>query len=545
MTWLNEFSREFLKKGYLAEGETAEQRIEDIAIHAEKRLQSPGFAAKFCEYMMSGYYSLSSPIWANFGRERACPISCFNSYCPDSVSGILDTAAEVGMMTKIGGGTSGYFGDIRCANSKISGGGRSEGLIPFLRIFETISTVCKQTEVRRGSFAAYLPIYHGDIKEFLKIRHPKNPLQHIFPGVCVPDWWMKDMIDGDVDKREIWASVIKSRTETGVPYVFFTDNANKNKPDVYKQLGYEIQSSNLCSEIFLPSNKDESFVCCLSSINLLFWDSIKNTDAVETLIWFLDAVMDEFIEKSESIPHMRRANNFAKRHRALGLGVLGWHSYLQSKMIPFESLEAKLRNTEIFKGIKVRAELASIELAKTFGEPELLKGFGRRNTTLIAVAPTTSSSFILGQVSQSIEPFRSNYYVKDLAKILYTFKNPYLSEILDRYGMNTQTVWESIRDNDGSVQHLDFLSQNEKDVFKTFGEISQREIIIQAASRQQFIDQGQSINLLIDPKTPAKEINSLMIDAWRSGIKSLYYQHSYNASRKFAQQWNFCRSCEG
>jgi ribonucleoside-diphosphate reductase alpha chain len=294
----------------------------------------------------------------------------------------------------------------------------------------------------------------------------------------------------------------------------------------------------------LPDSEEESFVCDLSSMNLERWEEWKDTDAIETMIYFLDAVMSEFINKTEGIKFMDAPRNFAINHRALGLGVLGWHSLLQSKMVGFESMEAKLLNSTIWKTIRERADKASSELAGIFGEPELLKGYGRRNTTTLAVAPTTSSSFILGQVSPSIEPLESNYFVKDLAKGKFTYKNPYLKNLLKSKDKNDDETWKSILIHGGSVQHLDFLTQEEKDVFKTFAETSQREIVIQASSRQKFIDQGQSLNLMIPAGTPPKAVNELIIFAWENGIKSLYYQRSSNPAKELARSIMTCKSCE-
>jgi len=495
--------------------------------------------------MAKGYYSLATPVWMNFGNKRGNPISCFNSYVGDSIENFLIKQAEVGMMTKVGGGTSGYFGDIRPRGSKISTGGVAEGAVRCMELFDTVTSIVSQGSARRGSFAAYLPIDHDDFDEFMKIRSEGHPIQDMSIGVCVSDEWMKSMLEGDKEKRRRWGAIIKKRTETGYPYVFFTDNANNNKPQVYKDKGYDIKSSNLCSEIFLPSSADESFVCCLSSLNLLWWEEIKDTDAVETMVMFLDAVMSEFIEKNADSNLMKAAYNFAKNHRALGMGVLGYHSYLQSKMIAWESMDAHFENLEIFSEIRKRADKATEELAQMFGEPEVLKGYGRRNTTTLAVAPTTSSAFILGQVSPSIEPLNSNYFVKNLAKGKFTYKNPHLIELLKSKDKNTKDVWKDILSHGGSVQHLDFLTQEERDIFKTFAEISQKEIIVQAAQRGNYIDQGQSLNVMIPAGTKPKEINQLMIFAWEQGIKSLYYQRSSNPSQDLARSIMNCKSCEG
>ena len=891
--WLNDNSRLFLSRGYLLEGQSAEERLRDIANHAEGILQKPGFADKFYNYLAKGYYSLSTPVWTNFGTTRGLPISCFGSYVPDTISGILHTASEVGMMSKYGGGTSGYLGDVRPRGAEITNNGTSSGSVHFVKLFEQITDTISQGSSRRGRFAPYLPIDHPDIEEFLEIGVEGNDIQDVNHAVTVTDKWMLEMLSGDREKRKIWAKVIQRRVEMGYPYIFFTDTVNNNKPEWYKNnpithsnlcvapntriltkdgyitisklegkdvevwngeewsnvevvktgenkellkvttnSGYELEctpyhkfyilestetggrtrpprykevraselkpgdklikfdlpviegeddlefaydngfftgdgtygrglpviylynekkelakhitsvenwrdacvdklgltrfvgrpkglqdkffvpganytvksrlewlagyldadgtvtnnngsqslqaasinedflkelqlmlqtlgvdskvtlnkdegKSNLpkndgtgdyqdyetkaihrilingnslyklsqlglkchrldwevtkpnreashyiqvvgvegvkglhdtycftepkrhmgmfngmltgnCSEISLPDNDEWSFVCNLSSMNVLHYEEWKHTDAVETMIYFLDAVMSEFITKLEELrdsddpeyttafTFMERAYNFAKDNRALGIGILGWHSLLQSRMIPFASVEASLLNEEVFKFIKERSEAASEQLAKEYGEPKHLVGTGRRNATLQAVAPTTSSAFIIGggSLSQSIEPLFSNQYTKDLAKTKVTIRNPYLEEVLESYGKNDRETWLDIRNHDGSVQHLDFLTDNEREVFKTFAEINQYEIINQASIRQRYIDQGQSLNIMINPATTTgKEMNELYIYAWEQGIKTLYYQHSTNAAQQFYQS-NVCLACE-
>lgn len=543
--WLNKDSRKFLERGYLLEGETPEQRIKDIADKAQSLLGNlEGFSDKFVDYMSKGFYSLSSPIWSNFGRERGLPISCFGSYISDEMSSILGKVAEVGQMTKGGGGTSAYFGALRGRGAEISSGGKSTGSVHFMELYDKLMNVVSQGSVRRGSFAAYLPIDHPDIEEFLKIRGEGHEIQDMSIGVCVSDEWMKKMIEGDKEARKVWGLVIKKRFESGYPYIFFSDNANNQAPQMYKDKGLRINNSNLCNEIMLSNSEDESFVCDLSSLNLERWDEIAETDAVETLVYFLDAVMSEFIDKTDGVKFMEAPRKFAINQRALGVGVLGWHSLLQLKMIPFESMDAKLLNGEIWRSIRERADKATSELASLFGEPPMLEGYGRRNSTTLAIAPTTSSSFILGQVSPSIEPLNSNYFVKDLAKGKFTFKNPYLEKLLKDKGKNDQETWKSILIKGGSVQHLDFLTQEEKNTFKTFGEISQKEIVIQAAQRQKFIDQGQSLNLMIPPNTKPKSVNELMIFAWEQGIKGLYYQRSSNPAQELSRSILSCSTCE-
>ena len=553
--WLNEFSRKFLSAGYLTQNTSPEQRIREIADHAEQILKIPGYADKFYHYMSEGFFSLASPVWSNFGKKRGLPISCFGSHIDDDMGNILYTQSEVGMMSKLGGGTSGFFGKIRHRGAPVKNNGQASGAVHIMQLFESMVDVVSQGSVRRGRFSPYLPIDHKDIMEFLEIGTEGNPIQQLTHGVTVSNQWMQEMIDGDIEKRTVWAKVLQSRGEMGYPYVFFSDNANKGTVDVYKDNKNRIYASNLCTEIMLPSDKNWSFVCVLSSLNLLHYHRWKDTDAVQTMVYFLDAVITEFIEKLEAYRDsdnredqqtflfMERAYNFSKENRALGLGVLGWHSLLQSKMIPFNSSEAYNLNNEVFKIIQKKSYEASQTLAEHFGEPKMLKGYGRRNTTLNAIAPTTSSAFILGQVSQGIEPVWSNIYVKDIAKIKTTIKNPFLTQLLEEKGQNTPEIWRSIRDRDGSVQHLDFLSEEEKEVFKTYSEIDQLDIIYQAAARQKYIDQGQSVNIIVHPDMPTKDINKIHITAWKLSLKSLYYQHSMNAAQKFKQKKE-CESCE-
>ena len=542
--WFNEESEQMLNRGYLLNGETLEGAIDRITSAAARRLYKPELKDAFKEMIVKGWISFSSPVWANMGTQRGLPISCFNVHVPDSIEGITHKMGEVIMQTKIGGGTSGYFGELRHRGTAVTDNGKSSGAVSFMKLFDTSMDVVSQGGVRRGAFAAYLDIDHDDIEEFLQIRDIGNPIQNLFMGVCVPDYWMHEMIEGDTDKRRIWAKVLESRQQKGMPYIFFTDNVNRNKPQVYKDKGLTINASNLCSEIMLPSTEEESFICCLSSMNLELYDEWKDTNAVKLAIYFLDAVLSEFIEKTEGNYYLSTARNFAIRHRALGLGVLGYHSYLQRNMIPFESMEAKMFNAKVFKQIQEQSLAASKELANIYGEPELLKGYGVRNATTMAIAPTTSSSAILGQTSPGIEPFASNYYKAGLAKGNFIRKNKYLAKLLEEKGLDTEDVWRDIMLNHGSVQHMHQLTQEEKDVFKTFKEISPLEIVTQAAQRQQYIDQAQSLNLNIPSSMPIKDVNKVIIDAWKMGVKTLYYQRSQSVSKELVINFMNCSSCE-
>jgi len=542
--WANDESRVFLSRGYIDGNMTVEERVRNIAQTAEIILDSEGFADKFYDYMSRGFYSLSSPVWSNFGTKKGLPISCNGVFINDNMESILKKTAEVGMQTKMGAGTSGYYGALRPRGEPIKSGGTADGPVHFMNLTETTVDVVAQGNVRRGSFAGYLDIESPDIMEFLECREEGSSIINMSLGVCIGDEWMQSMIDGDGDKRTLWARILRKRRESGYPYLFFKDTVNDSAPRVLRDNNIKIWASNLCSEICLPSNEDESFVCNLASMNLLTYDEWKDTDAVETMIYFLDAVMEEYIDKTQGIPFMESAYNFALRWRALGLGQLGWHSYLQSSMIPFESFEAHLKATEISKFIDERAKLASQELAEEYGEPEGMLGYGMRNLTTCAIAPTTSSSFILGQVSPSIEPLASNYFTKDLAKGKFTYRNPYLKKVLELHEKDDVETWTNILKHGGSVQQLDFLSVNEKDVFKTFSEISPLVIVQQAAARQKYIDQAQSLNILIHPDVPAKDVNALIIEGWKLGVKTFYYQRSANPAQELVRDIMNCAACE-
>ena len=548
--WYNDESEAVLNRGYLLHGETIHDAIARISGAAAHRLNRPELQERFADIIYKGWMSCSSPIWSNLGTSRGLPISCFGCNIPDSIEGITTKLGEVMMQTKHGGGTSAYFGNLRGRGAAITNNGKSSGSVSFMKLFDSVMDTVSQGATRRGSFAAYLDIDHPDINEFLQIKDIGNPIQNLFYAVCVPDYWMQEMIDGDVEKRKIWAKVLESRQQKGLPYIQFSDNVNATRPEIYKQLGLEITHSNLCNEIQLPDGEDESFVCCLASMNLELWEEWKDSDAVQLAIWFLDAVMSEFIEKTAHSTFLKQAHKFALRHRALGLGVLGWHSLLQKNSISFESMDAKMLTNKIFKHIQKEALYASKELAEAYGpapifdEVDNFDGVKYRNTTVMAIAPTTSSSSILGQVSPGIEPYSSNYYKAGLSKGNFIRKNRYLETLLKEKGKNTDEVWRHIMLNQGSVQQLTFLSEHEKEVFKTFKEISQQEIVIQASIRQKYIDQGQSLNINIPPALSIKEVNALIIEAWKLGVKGLYYQRSQSISKELLSNIVSCRSCE-
>ncbi|WP_205960009.1 ribonucleoside-diphosphate reductase subunit alpha [Flammeovirga aprica] len=544
--WMTDEGLQTLKSGYLLEGENVRDAVTRIAKAAASRLKRPDFEKRFFDAIWNNYLCPASPVWSNMGTERGLPISCFGSYVPDSIAGIGSTLGEVMMMSKIGGGTSINVSDVRPRGSEITNNGTSNGVYPFLEMFDSVINGTNQGNTRRGMLAAYLDVEHGDIDEFLTIKDVGKSIQNIFMGVSVSDNFIQKVKEGDQRSREVWAKVIKSRIEKGIPYILYKDNANNQRPRWYKDQGMEIKASNLCSEIMLPSNEEESFVCCLSSLNLVRYDEWKDTDLVETAIFFLDAVMEEFIAKAKGIPHMERAVNFAKNHRALGLGVLGWHSFLQKKKIPFAGIAADSWTRIIFKQIKEQSIRASEKLASAYGEPKVMMDTGRRNTTLLTVAPTTSNALIAGGYSTGIEPIASNYYVMDSAKGTFSRKNKNLEALLDEKGLNTPEVWKQILADGGSVQNIGGLTDEEKELFLTFKEINQLQIVKQAALRQTFLDQSQSLNLNFPPTTPVKEINKVMLEAHALGVKTLYYQRSESILRtQMNVTGDECISCEG
>lgn len=563
--WINKDTRTFMSRGYLREGQSVEDRIHEIADAAGKYLGS-AFSKEFEEQLSAGWFSLASPIWSNYGTNRGLPISCNGSYIDDSIEDILGKVMEIGIQSKWGAGTSIYAGAVRPRGTPISTGGLADGPTYYAKLAENqkltkivqnpdiyyditdvlaelegTTNIISQSNVRRGSCAIYLDIEHPDIVEFLGIRDRGNPIQNLSFGVCIGDQWMEEMLAGDKDKRKLWLRIVQKRCETGYPYLFFKDHANNYKPEVFKD--YPIYASNLCTEIMQPSSVDMSFVCCLASMNILKYDEWKNTNAVQNLVRFLsECVMEEYIEKTYGLVGMETANFSARTFRSIGVGSLGWHSYLQSKHIAFDSLEAQMLNIEIHKLIHDEAYKASEKLVQDGYEP--VAGTVRRNAVLLAVAPTTSSSFILGQVSPSVEPLNSNYFVKDLAKGKFTYRNPYLEAYLIKIGYNTPDVWRSILEHGGSVQHLEWLDDTAKEVFKTFEETNQYAVIQQAADRQQYIDQGQSINLLIPSAAPAKDVHNLLVNAWKLKLKSLYYQRSTNPIQEYNRSLLECSVCE-
>jgi ribonucleoside-diphosphate reductase alpha chain len=534
--WMSEEGLHTLAGGYLQTGETPKQMFERVAKAAAVINEDPTLQQDLFDCLWNGFIGLASPVAANFGTSRALPISCYSVHISDSVSSIYSHLKEVAQLSKNGGGVGVYFGDVRPAGAPITGGGKSTGVVPWCQQYDLAASVVSQGGVRRGSFAIYLPIDHPDVPELLRSKdHSKgDPRKFIDSNIAltISDEWVESMIAEGGKKQELFGEVLKSRMLCGSPYLVFIDNANAQNPECYKDRGLTVKTSNLCSEIFLHTDEHHTFVCVLSSMNLLRYDEWKDwrspvtgRSAPELAIHLLDAVVSEFIRKAEGVVGMGRAVRFAKKSRALGLGSMGLHSLYQSRGLPFASFGARALNIETHKFIRDEAAKASKELAQRFGEPEWCVGSGFRHSHLTAVAPTRTNSVISGAFSQGIEPIDRNYFIAKQAKGTYVRKNPSFEKLFAERGVNGG-VWDEILKAKGSVQELDCLTPHEKEVFKTAREIDQFELVKQAADRQPFICQGQSLNLFVDPEADPAYLLRLHLSAWKNGLKSLYYLKS-------------------
>ena len=550
--WMTDEGFKTLRGGYMLPGETPRDMYVRVAKAAGSYYKdSAKWVQKFFDAMWSNWLCPASPVLSNLGTTRGLPISCNSIHVGDSVDNIFQKSHELAMLSKNGAGVGIYLGDVRGRGQQIRNNGCSEGVIPWAKVYDSTIISVSQGNTRRGAGAVYLPLHHPDIEEFIQMRRPTGDVNrrclNLNHGVCITDQWMKEMLAGDPAKRQLWMEILKARSETGEPYLFFTDNVNNQNPECYKKRGLNVSTSNICTEIFLYTDPEHSFVCCLSSMNLVKWDEWKDTDAVEVAIRFLDAVLTEYIMKSEHIAGLEASRRAAIKGRAIGLGVLGWHTLLQKRMTPFESFEAMMLNSLVFKTIREKAEQATRELALELGEPEWCSGDGRRNTHLLAIAPTVSNSTISGADSAGIEPLAANIFSQKSAKGTFIRKNSILEVLFEEKNKNTPDTWKSINEQSGSVQHLDFLSDMEKRVFLTAREINQYTIIKQAAQRQKFIDQGQSINLFFGANADPKYIHGVHLEAWESGIKSLYYFRTEGVIRGdlASRSKDECVACEG
>ena len=550
--WMDEISLATISKGYLLQGETVKTAYKRVASASANRLKKPELASKFFKYIWNGWIGLASPVISNMGTDRGLPISCFGVDTPDSIRGIGLTNAELMKLTASGGGVGISLSRIRERGEAITGNGKSEGVVPWAKIYDSSIIATNQGNVRRGAASVNLDIEHGDIEEFLQIRRPKGDPNrqclNLHQCVVVGDSFMRKLEARDPEAMNKWATVLKSRMETGEPYIMYKDNVNKNNPIAYRVNNLEVSMTNICSEITLFTDEEHSFICCLSSLNLAKWEEYKDTDCIQTAIWFLDGVMQEFIDKSNGKDSLRRTHNHAKKGRALGLGVMGWHTFLQQKGLPFNSVASTVHTRNIFNKIRMEAESASMNLAAEYGEPLWCKGTGMRNTHLLAVAPTVSNSVICGGISAGIEPLPANVYTFNGAKGTFIRKNKSLEVLLESKGENKEKWWKQMLQEGGSVMGLPdtILSSEEKEVFLTFSETNQLELVKQAAERQKYIDQTQSLNLSFDPNDSPKWINQVHMEGWKLGIKTFYYLRTDSVIKgDLGSRQADCISCDG
>jgi ribonucleoside-diphosphate reductase alpha chain len=549
--YFDEVALSTISKGYLLPGETPRKAYRRVAHAVAMRLNRPDLENKFFKYIWNGWIGLASPVLSNTGTDRGLPISCFGIDTPDSIRGIGLTNAELMRLTSYGGGVGISLSRIRGRGSNITGNGKSEGVVPWAKIYDSTIIATNQGSVRRGAASVNLDINHVDIKEFLQIRRPKGDPNrqclNLHQCVVVDDAFMKRLNDRDSEAMALWLEILKSRVETGEPYVMFKDNVNKDNPLAYRMNNLDVSMTNICTEITLHTDEEHSFICCLSSLNLAKYDEWKNTDVIETAVYFLDGVMEEFIVKTNGKDSMIRSHRHAKKGRALGLGVMGWHTFLQQKDLPFNSIASTAWTHTIFSDIKVKAEAASRKLALEYGEPLWCKNTGMRNTHLLAIAPTVSNSRI-NACSAGIEPQPANVYVFNGAKGTFIVKNSELEKLLESKGKNTSNVWDQILADNGSVQNLsnDILTEEEKEVFLTFPEVNQLALVQQAAARQRYIDQTQSLNLAFDPTDSPRWINQVHMEAWKLGIKTLYYLRTDSVIKgDLGSRTADCLSCDG
>ena len=547
--------------GYLLKGESPKDAYHRVCNTVARRLDRPEMADKFFEYIWKGWLCLASPVLSNTGTDRGLPISCFGIDVADSIYDIGNKNLEMMLLAKHGGGVGIGINQIRPAGAKIKGNGTSDGVVPFCKVFDSTILATNQGSVRRGAASVNINIEHADFEEWLDIREPKGDVNrqslNLHQCAVVGDKFMRRIEQGDTDARRLWGKLLQKRKATGEPYILFKGNTNKSNPEAYKKNGLKVHMTNICSEITLHTDESHSFVCCLSSLNIAKYDEWKHTNVIYDSIWFLDGVLEEFIQRSKGKVGFHNSVRSAEKGRALGLGVLGWHTYLQEKGLPFEGLLSQYETRKIFSQIKIESERASMALAEEFGEPLWCVGTGMRNTHLRAIAPTVSNSKLSGNVSPGIEPWAANVFTEQSAKGTFIRKNPTLVKLLRKHKINTETVWTKILKDGGSVQGLKQLKDIMTgpydnipvyDVFKTFKEINQLELVNQAGIRQQYIDQSVSLNLAFPSEATPKWINKVHFEAWKKGIKTLYYTRTESVLRgdiaKAAMDED-CLSCDG
>jgi ribonucleoside-diphosphate reductase alpha chain len=529
--------------GYLLADETPKDAYQRVAKTVARRLYKPELAEVFFDYIWKGWLNLASPVLSNTGTDRGLPISCFGIDVADSIQDIGAKNLEMMLLAKHGGGVGVGINQIRPAGAKITGNGTSDGVVPFCKIYDSTILATNQGAVRRGAASVNINIEHGDFEEWLEIREPKGDVNrqslNLHQCAVVGDKFMRKLEQGDADARRKWSKLLRKRKATGEPYVMFKGNVNKQNPETYRQNGLKVHMTNICSEITLHTDESHSFVCCLSSLNLAKYDEWKDTNLIYDAIWFLDGVMEEFIQRAKGLRGFENAVRSASKGRPLGLGVLGWHTYLQDRGIAFEGLPAQYETRKIFSQIKIESERASKDLASIYGEPLWCSGSGMRNTHLRAIAPTVSNSKLAGNISPGIEPWAANVFTEQSAKGTFIRRNPTLEKTLEEHGLNTEKVWNQILEDGGSVQNIAELDNillgsyeyPAKEVFKTFKEINQLELVNQAGIRQQYIDQSVSLNLAFPKEATPKWINKVHMEAWKKGIKTLYYTRTESVLR--------------
>ena len=545
--------------GYLFDGETPKEAYQRVSKAVARRLYKPEMAETFFEYIWNGWLCLASPVLSNTGTDRGLPISCFGIDVADSIQDIGQKNLEMMLLAKHGGGVGIGINQIRPAGATITGNGTSDGVVPFCKIYDSTILATNQGSVRRGAASVNINIEHDDFEEWLEIREPKGDVNrqslNLHQCAVVGDKFMRRLEQGDANARTRWSKLLRKRKATGEPYILFKGNVNKANPKAYKENGLKVHMTNICSEIALHTDENHSFVCCLSSLNLAKYDEWKDTNLIYDATWFLDGVMEEFIQRAKGLRGFENSIRSAQKGRALGLGVLGWHTYLQEKGIPFEGLLSQFETRKIFSQIKIESERASMALAETYGEPLWCVGTGMRNTHLRAVAPTVSNSKLSGNVSAGIEPWAANVFTEQSAKGTFIRKNPTLLKLLRKHKLNTNEIWNKILADGGSVQdiaELDDITMGHdipaKEVFKTFKEINQLELVNQAGLRQQYIDQSVSLNLAFPSEATPKWLNKVHFDAWKNGVKTLYYTRTESVLRgDIAQQAmnEDCLACDG
>ena len=558
-SWANtEIYVKTISNGYLLPGEKPKDAYWRVATRVAMRLEKPQLATKFFDYIWKGWLNLATPVLSNTGTDRGLPISCFGIDVADSIYDIGSKNLELMLLAKHGGGVGIGINQIRPAGANITGNGTSDGVVPFAKIYDSTILATNQGSVRRGAASVNLNIEHKDFEEWLEIREPKGDVNrqslNLHQCAVVGDKFMRKLEQGEPDARRKWGKLLQKRKATGEPYIMYKGNVNKANPEMYKKNGLKVHMTNICSEITLHTDENHSFVCCLSSVNLAKYNEWRDTDLVYTATLFLDGVLSEFIQKAKNMKGFEHSVASAEKGRALGLGVLGWHTYLQQNGIPFEGMEAQFETRKIFSQLKIESERASRDLASEYGEPLWCRESGFRNTHLRAVAPTVSNSKLAGNVSAGIEPWAANVFTEQTAKGTFIRKNNELVKVLRKAGINNKDTWDKIMEDGGSVQGIKELDKwcylegkmilcieiengdrdkiyPVKDVFRTFKEINQMDLVKQAGVRQQYIDQGVSLNLAFPSIASPKWINQVTMEAWKQGIKTLYYMRTESVLR--------------